>query len=125
MPNWQPNWNNVRWDWGAADAAAAALRHAAGLLDGTAQERSGVPRDAQAEWRGLHRERFDGELTQILKRARDLAVECRAAADHIASASRRAHEEQRHRERERDRWRREKEDEERRRREEEDRRRRR
>jgi len=125
MPNWQPNWNNVLWNWGAADAAISALRSAAGVLDGTAGERIGVARDAQVEWRGLHRERFDGELTQVLNRARDLASECRTAADRIASASRRAYEEQRHRERERERWRREKEDEDRRRREEEERRRRR
>ncbi len=125
MPSWTPNWNNVRWNWSAADAAIAALRRMADLLDETANERMRVAGEAQAEWRGLHRERFDGELAQILRRARDLASECRAAANRIASASQRAREEQRHRERERERWRREKAEEDRRRREEENRRRRR
>lgn len=124
MPNWSPNWNNVRWDWGAADAAASALRHAAGVLDATAVERVGVANAAQAQWRGLHRERFDAELADILGRGRALADACRAAADRVASASQRAADEQRHRERERERWRREKEEEDRRRREDEKRRRR-
>jgi uncharacterized protein YukE len=124
MPNWQPNWNNVRWDWGAADAAAAALRRAADLLNGTASERARVAAEAQAQWRGLHRDRFDSELAQVLRRAQDLADEYREAANRIARASQRAWDEQRHRERERERWRREKEDEERRQREEDERRRR-
>jgi uncharacterized protein YukE len=113
MPNWQPNWNDVRWNWGAADAAIAALRRAADLLDGTTHERSQVAGEAQAQWRGLHRDRFDGELAQILRRGYDLANECRAAADRVASASRHAADEQRHREREREQWRREREEEER------------
>ncbi len=124
MPNWQPNWNNVRWNWGAADAATAALRRAANLLDGTADKRAGAAGEAQAQWRGLHRDRFDNELTQILGRGHSLASECRAAADRVTSASQRAADEQRHRERERERWRREKEEEDRRRREDEERRRR-
>lgn len=124
MPNWQPNWNNVRWDWGAANEAASALRHAADRLDGTASERTGLARNAQAEWRGRYREQFDVELARILRRAHDLANECRDAAGRIAQASQRAWEEQKHRERERERWRREKEEEDRRRREEEERRRR-
>jgi len=123
MPNWQPNWNNVRWDWGAADEARSALCHAADLLDGTANERSSVARDAQAEWRGRDREQFDGELAQLLRRAHDLANECREAANRIAQASQRAWDEQKHRERERERWRREKEEEDRRREEEQRRRR--
>jgi hypothetical protein len=114
MPNWSPNWNDVRWNWAAADAAVAALHSAAGLLDATADERARVAREAQAEWRGLFRDRFDGELTGILDRGHALAAECRAAAGRVASASNRAREEQRHRERERARWRREKEEDRRR-----------
>jgi len=118
MPNWSPNWNDVRWNWAAADAASTALRQAAGLLDATADERAGVAREAQAEWRGIFRDRFDIEFAQILGRGRALAEECRAAAERVTSASQRAANEQRHRERERARWRREKEEEDRRREEE-------
>jgi uncharacterized protein YukE len=118
MPNWNPNWNDVRWNWSAADDARAALCHAADTLDSTANERSRAAAEAQAEWRGLHRDRFDVELAQMLRRGHDLANEYREAASRIARASQRAWEEQKHRERERERWRREKEEEDRRREEE-------
>jgi len=117
MPTWQPNSQNVRWDWGAADAAVAALRAAADKIEATLAERLRCAAEAQREWRGRYREEFDVELERIKVRARELAAEYRAAADRIRSASQRAYEEQRHREHERERWRREKEDEERRERE--------
>jgi hypothetical protein len=113
MPNWSPNWNNVVWNRAAADEAASALRRAADRLDITASERSRVAQDATAEWRGKHRETFDGHLTQILGRARDLAGEFRGAASRICAASDRAREEQNRRERDRERWYRERDEEER------------
>lgn len=124
MPNWQPNWNNVRWDWGAANAASAALRRSADKLDMFAHERSQVAGAAQREWRGRYRLEFDQQLQAMLSRSSNLAAEMRHAAGRIDQASTRAWDEQRHRERERERWRREKDEEDRRRREEEERRRR-
>lgn len=113
MPNWTPNWSNVRWDWGAAGAAAGALRQSADMLDRTAHERSRVAQEATLEWRGGYREQFDTHLSRALRDAGDVAHECREAANHIDGASQRATEEQGRRERERERWRREKEAEER------------
>lgn len=113
MPNWQPNWENVRWNHGVAEAAIAALRHAADLLDQTSSERLRVADEARLEWRGRYRDRFDGQFSQILRRASELASKCRAAAGRVASADQRAYEEQIRRERERERWRMEKEAEER------------
>ena len=113
MPNWQPNWQDVGWDHSAANEAIANLRHLADQLDQTAHERSRVAQDAQAEWRGRHRIEFDQLLKQMLKKSSALANEFRDAANRVAWASQRAHEEQQHRERERERWRREKEAEER------------
>ena len=110
MPPWQPNWENVRWDWGAADEAVAALRAAADKIEVTLAERLRSAAEAQREWRGRYREEFDAELEGIKSRAQGLAAEYRAAADRIRSASQRAYEEQRHREGERERWRRDKED---------------
>jgi hypothetical protein len=124
MPNWQPNWNNVRWDWGAANAASSALRHNAVRLDTTAHQRGLVAGEAQAQWRGRYRSEFDVALQGMLQGAYGLAAEMRDAASRIDRASQRAYDEQRHRERERERWRREKEEEDRRRREEEARKRR-
>lgn len=114
MPNWQPNWNNVRWDWGASDAASLALRRAADQLDQSTSERQRLAAQAQVEWRGRYRDEFDSDLARILAQGRNLATELRQAADRIQSAANRAHDEQRHREAERRRWHREREDEERR-----------
>jgi len=113
VPDWQPNWQDVRWDHGAAQDAASALRHAADLLDQTANQRGGVAREATEQWRGRYREEFDDHLEQMLRRARDLAREYRDAANRIARADQAAYEEQKRRERERERWRLEKEAEER------------
>jgi len=123
MPNWQPNWNNVCWDWHAAKAASHALRNMANRLEILTQERLAVAREAQREWRGRYREEFDQKLQILLKDSANLAARMRDAAARIDQASARAWEEQKNRERERERWYREKEEEERRRREEEERRR--
>lgn len=113
MPNWSPNWNDVRWNHGAANDAVAALRRAADEVEHSAAERMQVGRYATAEWRGIHRTTFDGALAQIISSARALADKYRAAAERIVEASRWAREEQARRERERERWRREKAEEER------------
>ena len=122
MPNWQPNWNDVVWDWGAANEAIAALHRAAGRLDESVGERQRVAGEAQAEWRGRYREEFDVDLNDLVQRAHSLAAEFRSTAARIASASEAARSEQSYRERERERWRREKQEEERREREERERR---
>jgi|GEM_PF-797841 len=117
MPSWSPNWNDVRWDWYAAARAIQALQNAANKLDQSADQRQSLASAAQREWRGRYREDFDVELARMVRQAREIAAECRAAANRIANASHAAREEQQHRERERERWRREKADEERRERE--------
>jgi len=113
MPNWEPNWQDVRWDHGAAQDAISALRRVADLLDQTAAERARVAQDATAQWRGRYREEFDEHLERMLRRAHDLARECREASNRIAQADQGAYEEQKRRERERERWRAEKEAEDR------------
>jgi hypothetical protein len=126
MPNWQPNWNDVNWNWAAANAAADALRRAAARLEDATTRRSLAAYAAQGEWRGNHRLKFDSDLQKDLQGFSGLAAEMRLAAARIDAASAQARAEQNHRESERERWRREKADEERRERErqEEERRRR-
>jgi uncharacterized protein YukE len=113
MPNWNPNWQDVRWNHGAAESAIASLRRAADMLDQTAADRVRVADEARAEWRGRYREQFDDQLGQTVRRAHELAGEYRDAANRIARADQCAYEEQRRRERDRERWRMEKEAEER------------
>jgi uncharacterized protein YukE len=127
MPNWSPNWDNVKWDWGASDAAIGALRRAADRLESTAYQRTQAAAPAQQEWRGVYREQFDDELRSVTNKERELADECRRLANRVSSAAQEARDEQRRRERDRESWREEKREEERREREkrEEERRRRR
>jgi uncharacterized protein YukE len=122
MPNWQPNWENVVWNWGAANEAVAALNRAAGALENSVHERSGFAASAQQEWRGFYRSEFDQELNRLKQNAQNLASEYRNLAHRIAAASEAARAEQSRRERDRERWRQEKRDEERREQEERERR---
>jgi hypothetical protein len=117
VPNWQPNWQDVRWNYGAADRAASQLDVAANELDLTSVAQQQAARSGSAEWRGLHRQRFDQLFMNKLGDAWHVAGTFREAAARIRRATQWARDEQTFRERERERWRREKEDEERRARE--------
>lgn len=111
MPNWQPNWQDVRWDWGAAQQASTALRCMADLLDQTASEKRKLAEEAVREWRGRFRVEFDEHLARMLSDSRNLAALCREIASRIDAASQWAREEQNRRLAERARWRRELEEE--------------
>lgn len=104
MPDWQPNWNDVNWDHGAAEEAARELERLAAFLEETKHRRRQMADEARVEWRGRCREEFDGRLARTLKRASSLAAELRGKAAEIRAADRRAYEEERRRERARERW---------------------
>jgi hypothetical protein len=108
VPNWQPNWEDVRWNWAAADAAAAELDRNADQLESNAGVWQQAAAAAALEWRGTFRSRFDSEGTDILRDAWYQAAEFRAEAASIRRASQMAREEQARRERDRARWRAEK-----------------
>lgn len=111
MPNWQPNWEDVRWNYAAAGRAAGELDRVADQLDAGSSARMQVADLATAEWRGSYRVRFDQQLTATLREAWWQAGELRDAAARIRRASQWARDEQARRERDRERWRREKADE--------------
>ncbi len=111
MPNWQPNWEDVRWDYAAADRAARELDRAADELQSTSDARRQVADTAAAEWRGTYRRRFDQQLAEALRASWWHAGEFRDAAARIRRATQMARDEQARRERDRERWRREKADE--------------
>lgn len=104
MPDWSPNWTDVRWDHAAATAAITALNQAAGAIEGGNTERINQARSAVEQWSGPHRVTFDEYLKKVLKEGGDLAAAYRQAAQDIANASRLATEEQNRRVRDRQRW---------------------
>ena len=111
MPNWQPNWEDVHWNYAAADRAAGELERAAEDLESTCGERRGVAEASDAEWRGANRGRFDPRDTEAMRGAWWQAGVFREEAARIRRASQWARDEQARRERERERWRREKAEE--------------
>ncbi len=104
MPNWSPNWTDVRWDHAAANAAIAALNQAAAALDSGNTDRIRQAQTAVEEWFGGHRVTFDEYLTKVLKEGGDLATQYRRAAQDIANASTQATDAQNQRLRDRRRW---------------------
>ncbi|HYF63725.1 MAG TPA: hypothetical protein VD886_12975 [Herpetosiphonaceae bacterium] len=104
MPDWSPNWTDVRWDHAAANAAVTALNQAAGAIESGNTERITQARAAVEQWSGPHRDTFDDYLKKVLKEGGDLAAAYRKAATDIANASRNATEEQNKRVRDRERW---------------------
>src|SRR2546421_9557343 len=73
MPNWQPDWQDVRWNYDASEQAASELRRVATELDRACFERSRAAEQATREWRGVYRRQFDDDLRDILRRGRALA----------------------------------------------------
>jgi len=117
MPNWKPNRDKVKWDYGAASDAANELRRAATLLRDTTTRRRASADVARAEWHGRFREQFDHDLSDMVRRALDLADRMERKAREIEGASERARAEEKRRRSEIERWEREKREEERRERE--------
>lgn len=99
-----PNWQDVCWDYGAADAAISALNRAAGEIERMSGERARVAISVLSEWRGGHREHFNQRLRQVDWEDSALSSALRRAGQEIAYLSQQAREEQARRERERAEW---------------------
>jgi len=111
VPNWQPNWQDVRWNWAAADYAAAQCDQRAENVDSCATVRRGVGDTASSDWRGSFHLRFEMQMLDSSRNSWSLAATLHDAAARIRRLSQMARDEQTHRERERERWRREKAEE--------------
>lgn len=107
MPDWEPNWQDVRWNHGVAAETAAALQRSAEALEQTAAERTRAVMALLSDWQGTYRMQNDEQLRQVEARDRDLAAALRRAAARVLDADRRARIEQARREREREEWERE------------------
>lgn len=106
MPTWQPNWEDVDFDYEAAWAAIAECHSAAGALDtgftGFAAAVSALETDGA--WVGAYRLDFDDARAIVATDAGATADELRTLAGAIEDAIYEAASEQAHRERERERW---------------------
>lgn len=101
---WQPNWNDVHFNRAAADQAASALHAAARRLDDQAARRAALVADADAQWRGGHRDVWFDTYERLRADAADLASRLRANASRINAASDAAVYEQALREQQRSDW---------------------
>src|SRR4051812_13549062 len=104
MPNWQPNWADVRFDHAAAQAAISELQRAARVLDDAVDRRADLAGRATDQWQGSHRHTFDASLTRLQSGGRDLADAMRREAGRIADAAASARAEQSRREDARREW---------------------
>jgi hypothetical protein len=105
MPSWQPNWDDVRFDHGAAKEAIATCTAAIEQLGNVRHAHVNAATSARTDWTGSASSRFDEQRTAVdaaIDGARD-ALDAAIAA--IEAAIDEAHAEQRHRVSERQRWR--------------------
>lgn len=65
MPDWQPNWEDVQFDYTAADEAVAACRSAATLIEASLNVEVGRLPKVTQDWSGPAREDFNSGSQQI------------------------------------------------------------
>ncbi|MEM8534909.1 MAG: hypothetical protein AAGF95_28980 [Chloroflexota bacterium] len=101
-----PNWNDVRWDWGAADDAANTLRRIANELSELRGQRGDKAVFVLSGSAGPYQSVFFEDFDTIQNTSAGLSNDCHALANRISRLSEEAREEQQQRERERERWKR-------------------
>jgi uncharacterized protein YukE len=106
VPNWQPDWEDVQFQHGAASEAAAACRRAAHELDTVATTFARARRtlETEGQWQGNARDDFDTEASEIPGEISDTRDALNRLAGQLADASAAAHAEQAGREAQRQRW---------------------
>ena len=104
MPSWQPIWENVNFDFIAAEAAIADCRACRRILDQRDAVLRGPLQRGLAEWRGRSRASFDAAERQLRNRTNALIDHLWQAEHRLARTIDDAHEEQAHRVRNRERW---------------------
>ncbi|MEM8534906.1 MAG: hypothetical protein AAGF95_28965 [Chloroflexota bacterium] len=102
-----PNWNDVHWNWAAAEEAANALIRIANELGELRQRRGDKATLVFEESAGPYRDTFSEGFDTKEQVSRGVTFDCYRLANRINSLSEQAREEQSRREHERDRWRQE------------------
>ncbi len=96
------DFDDVQFNYVRAAELAATLRSTARVVDHQAEERERVGSQAQQEWRGAYRERFDTWLVDCVRHGRSIADVLRRSANQLDQASEDARAEQNRRERARE-----------------------
>ena len=104
MPSWQPNWEDVRFDYAGAEEAAQECDECAQFISGRHAVLGPPLAEARVEWRGVHRQRFDDETAALDRDADLLTDELRMTAAQIRAEAEEARIEQHRRELDRERW---------------------
>ncbi len=108
MPNWQPKWDDVKFDYAEANEAVGLCQGALVTLADRHAVLQGPYQMACVHWRGVKRHRFDAEWSAMHVQAEAAADQLRAHIVRLQRESAAALAEQRSREAERARWFREK-----------------
>lgn len=113
MPNWQPNWEDVKFDHAKAQAAIDQCNNSAGALDnaltGWATALGALTTNGQ--WVGAYRDQFDTAIPGFEQDANDTRDALRQLAGQITTAAGQATTEQARRVADRERWQQEAEQE--------------
>ena len=110
MPTWQPNWEDVRFDHAAAQAAITECNLAAGALDNGLVGLDGAVTAlaGNGSWYGAYQVEYDVAQQNLRAEFPTTRTALAQLATDIATAATNAANEQAHRESERERWRQEK-----------------
>lgn len=104
MPNWQPNWEDVRFDHGAATGAATELRATSRRIRDLCHLRGEAQRTDLHGWVGPARIEWQRRFLASQREGQALADACDREAGRIEAAAEAARTEQRARERQRESW---------------------
>ena len=105
MPDWSPNWSDVRFDHAAAEAAAAACERAARVVAEAAGTNEAAVRMATADAEGPRITRLVARFGRLQDQARTVQAHLRHTAAELRAASARARADQTARLDARERWR--------------------
>jgi hypothetical protein len=104
MPNWQPNWTDVQFDYPDAYETISICCGCIAFLEGRDQVLGPARERAKNEWRGRYREEFDRETSYLERVAGDVVEQLRASIRGVTEEIAAAEVEQRLRMAERFRW---------------------
>ena len=78
MPNWQPNWVDVQFDYQAAYEAISSCYGCIAFLESRGEALGPPTQRATREWRGRHRDEFEVQHARLERIAQDLIAQLRA-----------------------------------------------